>query len=442
MTTARTNRFAVLPLSLLLVLGLGLGGRAWADPALRVQMDLHGDFALFGNTVAQDCARLNPAIPAPVVGTIGTCSDGNNLAPDAYWRSDDPGTGQALADTGIAASDARSTAMLVLPQGASVIYARLYWGALSGASGPDQSVRVQRPSNGLDTQISADDSARVDDGNTGHFWYQSTADVTSLVKAQGPGAYRIADIESINLVGLQDTGAVIAWFMVVFYQQDGQPSRNLAIFDGLDLVDRNIGSASASLSGFLVPNAGFDAKLGVMAYEGESELNGDSLSFNGSQLSDAQNPATNFFNASRTYLGNPVSNVGDLPQLTGGPRSLSNVDLDVVDVTSLRGHQRDDRRHHHQGHLLARRVHHLDFDLQARLHDLGQDGDRHQRRRAAARRRARIPDGDHQYRQRHRRRHRAHRSAAGAGELRARYARGRQRRERGRQDRRQQRRPG
>ncbi len=320
------------------LLGLLLLARAqtaWADPALRVQMDVHGDFVLFGNTVAQDCATFFPAIPAPVVGTIGTCPDGNTFAPDAYWRADDPGSGQALADTSIAPADARSTAVLVLPEDANVVYARLYWGALSAASGPDTSVRVQRPSTGLDTMVSADDSAMVNDANTGRFWYQSTADVTSLVKAQGPGAYRLADIESANLVGLNDTHAVIAWYMVVLYRLGGEPSRNIAIFDGLDLVDQSVGNASASLTGFLVPNAGFDAKLGVVAYEGEAELPGDSLSFNGSTLSNGLNPANNFFNASRTFLGSAVTNAGDLPQLTGEPRSLSNVDIDVVDVTSL-----------------------------------------------------------------------------------------------------------
>jgi uncharacterized repeat protein (TIGR01451 family)/MYXO-CTERM domain-containing protein len=308
---------------------------AAADPALRIQKDIKGDFVLFGNTVAQDCAMLTPPIPAPVVGTRGTCPDGNAYAPDVYWRSDDPAAGQALADSSLAPGAARSTAVLLLPNGASVVYARLYWGALSAASGPDPSVRVQRVSNGLDVLVSADSSSRVNDGSTGRFWYQSTADVTDLVKAQGAGAYRLAEIESVNLVGLNDTHPVIAWFMVVMYQRDGEPSRNLAIFDGLDLVDQTIGSAAATLSGFLVPDAGFDAKLGVIAYEGEAQLTGDSLRFNNTTLSNAVNPANNFFNATRSYLGSAQTVVGDLPQLTGAPRSLSNVDFDVVSVTNL-----------------------------------------------------------------------------------------------------------
>jgi uncharacterized repeat protein (TIGR01451 family)/MYXO-CTERM domain-containing protein len=100
-------------------------------------------------------------------------------------------------------------------------------------------------------------------------------------------------------------------------------------------VTDTIGSAEATLSGFLVPNAGFDAKLGVIAYEGEAQFTGDALLFNETTLSNGQNPANNFFNATRTVLGMVQSNQGDLPQLTGGPRSLSNVDIDVIDVTAL-----------------------------------------------------------------------------------------------------------
>ena len=103
--------------ALVCVCALLLARTVSADPALRVQMDLHGDFVLFGNTVAQECATSAPAVPAPIVGTIGNCPDGNNLAPDVFWRSDDPSDGQALADSATDPADARSTAVLALPAG-------------------------------------------------------------------------------------------------------------------------------------------------------------------------------------------------------------------------------------------------------------------------------------------------------------------------------------
>ena len=55
--------------------------------------------------------------------------------------------------------------------------------------------------------------------------------------------------------------------------------------------------------------------------------------FNG-MLSPTLEPRHNFFNATRSRLGMPVSNVGDLPRLSGAARSYSNVDLDVIDVTA------------------------------------------------------------------------------------------------------------
>ena len=57
------------------------------------------------------------------------------------------------------------------------------------------------------------------------------------------------------------------------------------------------------LSGLLVPSSGFDGKLGVIAYEGEDQLPGDSLSFNGTALFDAMNPVANFFNWLARWLG-------------------------------------------------------------------------------------------------------------------------------------------
>src|SRR5262249_9393706 len=57
------------------------------------------------------------------------------------------------------------------------------------------------------------------------------------------------------------------------------------------------------------------------------------ITFNGTLLSNAINPPTDFFNGSRSFLGKPVSVVGDLPQLSGAADSYSSIDMDVIDVT-------------------------------------------------------------------------------------------------------------
>src|SRR5688572_6820799 len=97
-----------------------------ATPTLRYQADLNGDFSLVGNALAQDCAN---GVPAPIVGTVGACGTNvSDSAPDVFWRSD-AANGTTVADLSIASLDARSTAILTLPPGAEVTYARLYWAA-------------------------------------------------------------------------------------------------------------------------------------------------------------------------------------------------------------------------------------------------------------------------------------------------------------------------
>jgi clumping factor A len=310
---------------------LSAAASAKAAPQLRFQVDQKGDFVLLGNTLAHECAGGTPAVPAPVVGTA-TCSGSNqsDSSPDVFWRADAPADGQASADSTVSAAQARSTAVLMLPSGARVTYARIYWAGYLQAGGADTALRIERPSVGLDSIVNSNVSYTQPVG--GGFWYQSTADVTALVAARGAGAYRVSEVGSVSLPGFDSENPVVAWSMAVFYELNTEPLRNLALFDGLDQVES--GSPQAvTLTGFLVPNAGFDAKLGVVTYEGEAQLPGDSLVFNGTTLSNGINPANNFFNGSRSHLGQPVSNPGDLPRLTGGPRSMSGIDLDVVDVT-------------------------------------------------------------------------------------------------------------
>ena len=302
---------------------------ATAAPALRKQLDVQGDVVLIGNTLGQDCALA----PAPVVGTVGGCGSSTaDTAPDVFWTADDPGPGQASANVSIGPKEARSTAVLAIPTGAKVVYAQLYWAATVAGPKGGTAATLEVPG-GAATAVTAADTKYVDKGG-GVVWYESSADVTAFVQTAGAGAFRVGAIDSLALANFNSSIVFAGWAMVVFYDDGGATTRNLALFDGLDDVASGQ-PASATISGFLVPNAGYDAKLGVVAWEGDDSVSGDALIFNGTTLSDAQNPADNFFNSTRSALGVPVSVVGDLPQTTGGPGALSGVDLDVVDVTAL-----------------------------------------------------------------------------------------------------------
>ena len=304
-----------------------------AAPTLRMQVDQRGDFALIGNAGGFECAGTEVA---PIVGDVACPSSGSaDSSPDVFWRSSDPPAVSATADSSISAASARTTAMLNLPPRAVVTYARLYWaGFLASGAAADAQVRIERPGGALD-QLVPSDVAHTVSASGGYFWYESTADVTPLVAAAGAGPFRVSDMASAELAQLtSNNDAISAWSLVVFYRLDSDPSRNLALFDGLDLV-RSAAPQTVTLSGFTVPSGGFDAKLGVIAYEGEADTSGDALSFNGTALGDAINPVDNFFNSSRSWLGVVRSPSGDLPQRSGAAASMSGFDLDVVDVKAL-----------------------------------------------------------------------------------------------------------
>ena len=337
----RTRRLSVLSGSVGLLAVLSGAPGAHAAQTLRVQVDQHGDFAMIGNTLGWDC---DAGAAAPIVGTTpgnGPFACGlptGDTAPDVFWRADQPAAGQATASTAITVANARSTALLDLPANAEVTHAFLYWAGRRAGTTADTSVIVDRQGGFASTTVTANRSFTLP--QTGNqVVYESVADVTTLVRTNGEGTYRVGGVDSVNFVGSPEDVLFAGWSLVVLYRLDTEPTRNLAVFDGLDGIAPNANS-SITLTGFLVPSVGFDAKLGVIAYEGDDSISGDSILFGqgtlgpANRLSNALNPVDNFFNSTRSLLGVAVSNAGDLPRLAGTARTMAGVDLDVVDVTS------------------------------------------------------------------------------------------------------------
>jgi uncharacterized repeat protein (TIGR01451 family) len=157
------------------------------------------------------------------------------------------------------------------------------------------------------------------------------------VRELGPGAFRLSGIDAANPVGVDDTAYYAGWWLVVFYALDSASVRHLGLYDGFALVDIDE-PASATLAAFEVPRDGIDGKLGVVAFDGDGDLEGDALRFGPlAPLGAAAtlDPATNFFDASRRdSSGAPVSVDGDLPRSSGDSGSMSGVDLHVVDIGS------------------------------------------------------------------------------------------------------------
>ncbi|WP_426752650.1 Ig-like domain-containing protein [Myxococcus sp. Y35] len=304
-------------------------GQAAADPVLRHSVDQRGDLLMIGNTLAQDCASN---VPGPLVGTVGNCgSNTSDDSVDVYWTIE---SGVAFANTSVTATQARSRAALEVPAGAIVTYARLYWAAhlstTTSSRTPDTTAEFSRPG-AFSQMVTADVTHQYNP--SGRFIYEASADVTSLVAAHGTGVYEVSDVDAAPITHLNSTDPFSAWALVVFYRHPDAPIRNLTLFDGLDRVSSGA-PQTVTLSGFQVPQSGFDAKLGVLAFEGEASRSGDQFRINGTAISDDTNPSNNFFNSSRSVMGSPASHADDLPRLTGGQASMSGVDLDVVDITN------------------------------------------------------------------------------------------------------------
>jgi fimbrial isopeptide formation D2 family protein/MYXO-CTERM domain-containing protein len=301
------------------------------NPVLRHQEDLHGDVVVFGSTLGYDCGA-GVAVPAGATAACAGLGNVTDTAPDLFWRD-------SVANTTITAVQARTSATLDMPAGATITYARLYWGALKDGAAPDTTAQIDYL-NGPVKTITADKTWVVPYGPAHPTWsyYQASGDVTDQVAAWGTGDYRVTDVEALALpsFAIDVDRAFSAWTLVVFYDLPGAELRNLALFDSFAPVDPAVvgqESSHVTLDGFLIPQ-GFSARMTAFTYEGDAIYDGDHFTLNGAQLTDAQNPAANFFNSSRSNLGVAVSGALDVPKLSGAPGSMAGYDLDTVDVTS------------------------------------------------------------------------------------------------------------
>jgi large repetitive protein len=199
-----------------------------------------------------------------------------------------------------------STAALNMPTGASVLFAGLYWMGSSSSAQRNQ-VLLATPATGstystITGTVIGDSSGVTPTPPQSSPNYEGFANVTAQVKAAGNGNYTVANVQA--LTGQNSGGYYAGWSLVVAYQAPGLPARNLAVFDGYAVVQKQDPSVNIAVSGFTAPPAGtVNAKVGVVAAEGDLGITGDSMQLNGTTLSDAQSPSTNFFDSVISNLG-------------------------------------------------------------------------------------------------------------------------------------------
>ncbi|MFO0907667.1 MAG: SdrD B-like domain-containing protein [Isosphaeraceae bacterium] len=212
-----------------------------------------------------------------------------------------------------------SSATFSLPHGSQVLFAGLYWGATSG-SAQRTDVKIKGPGNGSYTLLNG---SLIGADASDH--YQAFADVTTLVRASGAGNYTVADIQADTGMGRHG-----GWGLVIAYRDPLASPRNLTVFDGLALVNNADPNVSFGINGFQTPpNGSVNARVGVIAYEGDLGLTGDSLSLEGQVLSDPLNPAGNFFDSTISRNGTHLT--------SRTPNYLNQLgfDADILNVTGV-----------------------------------------------------------------------------------------------------------
>ncbi|MFG3499262.1 DUF3344 domain-containing protein [Streptomyces sp. NPDC047928] len=281
----------------------------------------HGGLVRAANSAitCRDSAA-NAAADVPCLTARGGTGAAANHAYDMFYVDvdDDPNTYNS------------SRGEIRLPEDAQVSYARLYWGGnlrVGEQKPPKDNGRVLIAEPGGEYKELLADSTighRTADGADA---YQASADVTDLVRGAGPGLYTVAQVNVA--MGRSAVGAWGGWTMVVAYEKKSEPLRHLAVWDGFQPLNDTESALDVDLGGLRIPK-GAGGRLGIVAYDGDRGITGDSLTLTAGTrktvLSDYGNSADDVLNSTITDDG--VSRAGRNP----GHRNTLGYDSDVFDL--------------------------------------------------------------------------------------------------------------
>jgi hypothetical protein len=224
-----------------------------------------------------------------------------------------------------------SRAEVRLPEGARVSYARLYWGGnlrVGEQKPPKDNGRVLVAEPGGDYKAVLADTVVGHRVARGADAFQASADVTGLVRASGSGLYTVAQVNVA--MGRSAAGAWGGWTLVVAYDKESEPLRQLAVWDGFDALAPRAEQV-VRLRGLRLAERG-RGSAGLVAYNGDAGSRGDSLTVSTGRggatvLSDAANPRDDVLNSTISAPG--TASAGRIPAY---PNTLG-YDSDVLDLS-------------------------------------------------------------------------------------------------------------
>lgn len=239
-----------------------------------------------------------------------------------------------------------SSSDLVLPAGITnptIKFARLYWGGRITTTnlGTDdanvRTVRIRKASGAYQTVTApATQVDKVVIPGTTSTAYQAYFDITAFVNANKGGTYTVGNINvNTGLTG-GSGGNYGGWTIMVVYEDPSATFSNIRIYDGFILVNSSATPTSQTiqLSG-LNPSSAFagqaDAHMSFFAWEGDANLGatltnpaGDYVKLNNVTVTDALNPAQNFWNGTITRNGQHVT--------TKNPNYINQMGIDIDDI--------------------------------------------------------------------------------------------------------------
>ena len=282
--------------------------------------DIQGSTTMFGNTIEAIYKSDNVTVDTAQMNSTranGNSSSGNNGSNMRYIDIDgNTGSGVNTYNS--------SSADLSLPAGTNIIlFARLYWGGRTTKAFHDmtlaanQKILIEKGVSGGYTQYTADhiDDTLSGTGKSGSpytYDYQAYTDITSLIQSGGAGTYTVANIPASQGVDSISGGSGYygGWCIVIAYQNTTAFTsyNSIRIYDGYREVysGGNATLTTVTLNSLNVPSGTLslrDATMGVMAWEGDAQLTGDSLRINDNYFSNAVNPINNVFNGSISDTG-------------------------------------------------------------------------------------------------------------------------------------------
>lgn len=284
-------------------------------------------FSIFGTTTnAQVVSPFNVRYQTNQKGGIVILSNvsltcNSNNANCGVYQQQEPPAGNHNQDGGIVMNFVdidndentfmSSSDSLNLDNCSEILWAGLYWSARITTTTTNyitrNTVRLQTNNDQYQT-LTADQTLDVPNIPTNQNFqmpsYFCYKDVTNIVQSGGNKVkYTIANV--VSQTGVNNLFG--AWSLVVVYKNVFQSMRNLTVFDGMAYVS-NGNSVDLPIAGFVTPQLGpVSFELGIVAYEGDRNIQGDRLQFNGNgtfiDITDPLRNANDFFNSTSTSNG-------------------------------------------------------------------------------------------------------------------------------------------